>query len=98
MSAEWAETPLGTPALLKARLHDENGTVVEGAGEGELELSGPTVFDGYYRNARATEAAFRGRWLRTGDLFRRDEQGGVPDRGAAEECRHERRPIRFYSG
>src|SRR5258708_6223214 len=61
--------------LLKARLHDGNGTVVEGAGEGELELSGPTVFDGYYRNARATEAAFRGCWLRTGDLFRRDEQG-----------------------
>ena len=65
----------GTPALLKAQLRDRNGTVVEGAGEGELELSGPAVFDGYYRNAHATEAAFRGCWLRTGDLFRRDEQG-----------------------
>jgi long-chain acyl-CoA synthetase len=66
---------IGTPAFLKAQLRDRNGTVVEGAGEGELELSGPTVFDGYYRNTRATETAFDGCWLRTGDLFRRDEQG-----------------------
>lgn len=65
----------GTPALLRAQLRDGNGCVVEGVGEGELELSGPAVFDGYYRNARATEAAFCGCWLRTGDLFRRDEQG-----------------------
>jgi long-chain acyl-CoA synthetase len=66
---------IGTPAFLKAQLRDRNGTVVEGVGEGELELSGPTVFDGYYRNTRATEAAFHGCWLRTGDLLRRDEQG-----------------------
>ncbi len=66
---------IGTPAFLKAQLRDQNGTVVEGVGEGELELSGPTVFDGYYRNTHATEAAFHGCWLRTGDLFRRDERG-----------------------
>jgi long-chain acyl-CoA synthetase len=66
---------IGTPAFLKAQLRDQNGTVVEGVGEGELELSGPTVFDGYYRNTHATEAAFHGCWLRTGDLLRRDEQG-----------------------
>jgi long-chain acyl-CoA synthetase len=66
---------IGTPALLKAQLRDRNGTVVEGVGEGELELSGPTLFDGYYRNTHATETAFRGCWLRTGDLLRRDEQG-----------------------
>jgi long-chain acyl-CoA synthetase len=66
---------IGTPALLKAQLRDRNGTVVEGVGEGELELSGPTLFDGYYRNTHATETAFHGSWLRTGDLLRRDEQG-----------------------
>src|SRR5438309_3783332 len=65
----------GTPALLKAQRRDRNGTVVEGAGEGELELSGPTIFDGYYRNTQSIEAVFYGYWLRTGDLFRRDEQG-----------------------
>ena len=35
---------------------------------GELELRGPSVTPGYYRNAAATEAAFRDGWLRTGDL------------------------------
>jgi long-chain acyl-CoA synthetase len=66
---------IGQPALLKARLRDLAGVVVEGAGEGELELSGPTLFDGYYRNPDATAAAFVGSWFRTGDLMRRDEHG-----------------------
>jgi long-chain acyl-CoA synthetase len=66
---------IGIPALLKAQLRDRTGTVVEGVGEGELELSGPSVFDGYYRNTLATETAFHGSWLRTGDLFKRDERG-----------------------
>jgi len=66
---------IGQPALLKARLRDAAGVVVEGPGEGELELSGPTLFDGYYRNPAATAAAFVGSWFRTGDLMRRDECG-----------------------
>jgi fatty-acyl-CoA synthase len=35
---------------------------------GELELRGPSVTPGYYRNHAATAAAFRDDWLRTGDL------------------------------
>ncbi|HEX2207987.1 MAG TPA: class I adenylate-forming enzyme family protein [Longimicrobium sp.] len=66
---------IGQPALLKARLRDRDGNVVHGAGEGELELSGPTLFGGYFGNPAATEAAFRGSWFRTGDLLRRDERG-----------------------
>jgi len=66
---------IGQPALLGARLRDARGALVEGPGEGELELSGPTMFDGYYRNPAATTAAFVGTWFRTGDLVRRDERG-----------------------
>jgi acyl-CoA synthetase (AMP-forming)/AMP-acid ligase II len=66
---------IGQPALLKARLRDASGRVVEGPGEGELELSGPTLFDGYYRNPAATAAAHVGSWFRTGDIMRRDERG-----------------------
>jgi acyl-CoA synthetase (AMP-forming)/AMP-acid ligase II len=66
---------IGMPALLKARVRDAAGAVVEGPGEGELELSGPTLFDGYYRNPAATAAAFVGSWFRTGDLVRRDDGG-----------------------
>jgi fatty-acyl-CoA synthase len=35
---------------------------------GELELRGPSVTPGYYRNPEATAATFDDGWLRTGDL------------------------------
>lgn len=76
---------IGQPALLQARLRDLSGRIVEGPGEGELELSGPTLFDGYYRNPKATAAAFDGRWFRTGDLLRRDERGSYSTIGRVKD-------------
>ena len=35
---------------------------------GEIELRGSSITPGYFRNPEATAAAFRGDWLRTGDL------------------------------
>jgi fatty-acyl-CoA synthase len=35
---------------------------------GELEIRGTSVTPGYYEDAEATDASFRGDWLRTGDL------------------------------
>jgi fatty-acyl-CoA synthase len=35
---------------------------------GEIELRGPSVTPGYWRRPEATAEAFRGDWLRTGDL------------------------------
>lgn len=35
---------------------------------GELEIRGTSVTAGYYKRPDATEASFRGEWLRTGDL------------------------------
>ena len=66
---------LGRPDLVKVRLCDEDGTAVDGAGEGELEVRGPTISDGYYDNAEANANLFSGPWMRTGDLARRDETG-----------------------
>lgn len=51
------------------------GEVLDGAAEGELLVSGPGVFAGYFRDADATAAALRDGWLRTGDLVRRDADG-----------------------
>jgi fatty-acyl-CoA synthase len=46
------------------------------SGEDELQVSGPNVFPGYWRNAEATAAAFTDDgWLRTGDVAERDEEG-----------------------
>jgi long-chain acyl-CoA synthetase len=76
---------VGQPVLLKARLRDMAGCIVDGPGEGELELNGPTLFEGYYRNPAATAAAFHGSWFRTGDLMRRDERGSYSIVGRAKD-------------
>lgn len=66
---------IGRPDLVKVRLKGADGSAVLGPGEGELEVSGPTVSDGYYDNAEANATLFDGPWLRTGDMGRRDETG-----------------------
>lgn len=42
---------------------------------GELLLSGPHVFSGYWEKPEETEQAFIDDWFHTGDLARRDEDG-----------------------
>ncbi|MEF8726447.1 MAG: hypothetical protein V5A83_05875, partial [Candidatus Bipolaricaulota bacterium] len=42
---------------------------------GELLLSGPHVFSGYWEKPEATEEAFSDGWFHTGDLARKDEKG-----------------------
>ncbi len=38
-------------------------------------MQGPTVFRGYWQDPRSSAEAFDGRWLRTGDLGRLDDDG-----------------------
>ncbi len=61
---------------VEVRLVDEHtGEVVDGPGTGELEVRGPNVFAGYWRNEQATAEAFHDGWLRTGDVAERDDEG-----------------------
>ncbi len=60
---------------VEVRLVDPAGTVVEGAGVGELQVRGPGVFIGYLHDPDRTSTAFAGEWLRTGDLAERDDDG-----------------------
>jgi fatty-acyl-CoA synthase len=53
----------------------ESGRLLDGAAEGELLVKGPNVFAGYWRNTEATDAAFAGGWLVTGDVAARDDEG-----------------------
>lgn len=44
------------------------GVDVRLAGDGEVQVRGPNVFPGYWRNEAATRACFDDGWYRTGDL------------------------------
>ena len=46
--------------------------------DGELQVKGDMLFDGYWKNPEATKAAFtEDGWLRTGDLARVDDEGFI---------------------
>ena len=51
------------------------GCAVRIAPDGEVEVTGPVVFGGYWHDRQATTQVFDGRWLRTGDLGRCDDDG-----------------------
>jgi len=62
--------------MTDVRLAGSEGGIVEGQGEGELQLRGPGISPGYFENDSATQKAFTSDgWLRTGDVARRDEDG-----------------------
>ena len=52
---------------------------------GELMLRGNTVMRGYLKNGEATEEAFRGGWLHTGDLAVRHPDGYVEVKDRAKD-------------
>ncbi|MCP4085988.1 MAG: long-chain fatty acid--CoA ligase [Actinomycetia bacterium] len=73
------------PATVHRVGHSKPGTVgpalpgvdVRISDVGEILLSGPLVFKGYWQNDEATADAFEGEWFRTGDFGEVDEDGHV---------------------
>jgi long-chain acyl-CoA synthetase len=62
------------------------GVAVRIADDGEILLSGPNVFIGYWHNEAASADAFdRDGWLRTGDLGRLDDEGFLQVTGRKKE-------------
>ncbi len=54
--------------------------------EGELQVRGPNVFPGYWRNPEATAEAFTADgWLRSGDLAEADGEGNYRIRGRLKD-------------
>lgn len=59
----------------EAKIVDPDGNEVPVGEIGELCIRGPGIMLGYYKKPEANASAFFGDWFRTGDLFRRDEEG-----------------------
>lgn len=77
---------IGRPAGgAEIRLVNDTGRPVPPGEVGELEVRGPTVMRGYYRDAEENAAAFRDGWFRTGDLARVDDEGYVSIAGRKKD-------------
>jgi acyl-CoA synthetase (AMP-forming)/AMP-acid ligase II len=53
---------------VEIRIVDDNDLPLENGFAGHIQLKGPGITLGYYNNPGATESAFCGEWLRTGDI------------------------------
>lgn len=59
----------------EVKLTDENGAVVQGAGRGHLHARGGSAIPYYLNKPEKTAETIRDGWVRTGDVYRRDEEG-----------------------
>ncbi|QFT61059.1 Long-chain-fatty-acid--CoA ligase (plasmid) [Sulfitobacter sp. THAF37] len=66
----------GLPAAFReVRIVDDSGKDVAQGEIGELWVAGRGILWGYYKRPQANAEGFSGRWFRTGDLFRQDDDG-----------------------
>lgn len=67
------------------RIRLDDGRIADENEIGNLEVSGPVVFRGYYGNPSATSEAFNGKWFATGDRARIDPSKQLHLAGRAKE-------------
>lgn len=66
----------GVPvAGYETRLLDEYGQMIEGAGHGDLYIKGASAIHSYWNKPEKTAETISDGWVKTGDVYRRDEDG-----------------------
>jgi long-chain acyl-CoA synthetase len=85
------ETTAGATLNLSSALHIGSvgkpipGTSVKIAEDGEVLIGGPIVMRGYWQNDGANQEAFDGKWFKSGDLGRLDDEGFLYITGRKKE-------------
>ncbi|HYY41309.1 MAG TPA: AMP-binding protein, partial [Pyrinomonadaceae bacterium] len=69
----------------EARLLAQAGNDIAGAGTGDLLIKGGSAFAGYWRDTEKTAATIQADWVRTGDIYRRDEAGDYWFEGRSDD-------------
>ena len=67
------------------RVRDEDGNDLPPGEVGRLWVAGESRAVGYWRNAAGNADVFRGRWVVTGDLVSRDEEGYFTYHGRSDD-------------
>lgn len=62
---------------IEVKVFDDHGHELPAGQVGEIVVRGPNVMSGYYNHPEETAAALRDRWLHTGDMGRKDEDGYI---------------------
>ena len=70
---------------MEVSIQDEAGNELPLEASGEICVTGPAVFAGYYDNPEANAKAFRNGWFRTGDLGHLDAEGYLYITGRASD-------------
>ena len=89
----WGMTETSTAATISQPSAFKFGTVgrpfggceVKIAGDGEILVKGPNIFQGYYKNEEATAETLVDDWLYTGDIGEIDEDGYVKITGRKKD-------------
>ena len=69
----------------EVKLTDEAGNVVHGAGRGYMHVRGASAIPYYLNKPEKTAETIRDGWVRTGDVYRRDEDGFYWFEGRADD-------------
>lgn len=69
----------------RVRLLDDEGNEVPAGTPGNLWVSGPAASTGYWCRTDATRSTFVGEWVRTGDVYERDDDDRYTYLGRSDE-------------